>query len=80
MLQKFFPNLIQDYVKLLESREFCDVEIQVGKGHNVRIFHLHKSILCSRSTYFKQTLTSIEKNDVIILSNISPETFQIILK
>jgi hypothetical protein len=83
MSTQFFSQLSQSYIGLLEDDEYYDITIEVGEDPNVKIFHAHMNILCYRSTYLKRKLASNKKNDVLVhfkLPNITPETFQIILK
>jgi hypothetical protein len=85
MSKQFFPRLSQNYIEILNDEEHYDITIEVGKDPNVRIFRAHMIILCYRSSFLRRTLASNERNNDgvlahIKLSNISPETFQIILK
>jgi hypothetical protein len=81
---QFFTKLSQNYIEILEDNEYYDVSIEVGKDPNVKIFRAHMIILCHRSPFLRRTLASNKKNNDlpthIKLSNISPETFQIILR
>ncbi|UZO09172.1 uncharacterized protein OCT59_029409 [Rhizophagus irregularis] len=82
---EFFPKLSQNYIEILENDEYYDVNIEVGEDPNVKIFRAHMIILCHRSSFLRQTLISSKKNNDSILyhiklSNVSPETFQIILR
>ncbi|GET66987.1 BTB/POZ protein [Rhizophagus irregularis DAOM 181602=DAOM 197198] len=67
-----------------EDNEYYDTTIEVGKDPNIKIFRAHMIILCHRSSFLRRTLTSNKKNNDVLahikLSNISPETFQIILR
>ncbi|PKK59634.1 POZ domain-containing protein [Rhizophagus irregularis] len=77
--------LSQNYIEILKDDEYYDITIEVGEDPNVKIFRAHMIILCYRSPFLRRTLASNKKNDSrvyahIKLSNISPETFQIILK
>ena len=85
MSTQFLSKLSQNYIELLEDDEYYDITIEVGEDPNVKIFRAHKSILCYRSPYLRRALASNKKNHDntlahIKLPNISPETFQIILK
>ena len=85
MSKEFLPNVIQNYIDLLNDNEYSDVAIEVGQDPNIKIFRLHMNILSSRSPYLREILNSRERNynndlDRIVLPNISPEIFQIILK
>jgi len=64
---------------LVESHEFYDIKLLVSD----RVFYAHKAILCTRSEYFRILLTSHfkeSKQDVITLEELSPATFEIVLK
>ncbi|GBC40645.2 BTB/POZ protein [Rhizophagus irregularis DAOM 181602=DAOM 197198] len=85
MFKQFFTNLSQNFVEILKDDNYYDITIEVGNGSNVKIFRAHKIILCYRSPFLRRTLSSNKKNDNVALahiklSNISPDTFQIILK
>ncbi|UZO07114.1 uncharacterized protein OCT59_027412 [Rhizophagus irregularis] len=85
MSKQFFSSLSQNYIEILKDDEYYDITIEVGEDPNVKIFRAHMIILCYRSPFLRRTLASNKKNDShvlahIKLSNISPETFQIILK
>ncbi|EXX51835.1 uncharacterized protein OCT59_005808 [Rhizophagus irregularis] len=81
---QFFSKLSQNYIEILEDNEYYDITIEVGKDPNVKIFRAHMIILCHRSSFLRRILTSNKKNNDVLahikLSNISPETFQIILR
>ncbi len=85
MSAQFFSKLSQNYIEILEDDEYYDVTIEVGEDPNVKILRAHTIILCYRSPYLRRTLASNENDhdgalSHIKLPNISPETFQIILK
>lgn len=74
-------KLIQDYTRLLENEENCDVTINVGKDRNTKIFKAHKNILCYRSPHLQRVLPSNTGNSTTInFPKISPEIFKIVLK
>ncbi|UZO09152.1 uncharacterized protein OCT59_029389 [Rhizophagus irregularis] len=82
---QFFPKLSQNFVELLDDDEYYDITIEVGEDPNVKIFRAHTGILCYRSPYLRRYLASNKKNNDNVLAhiklpNISPDTFQIILK
>ncbi|EXX60983.1 uncharacterized protein OCT59_029408 [Rhizophagus irregularis] len=82
---EFFSKLSQNYVEILEDNDYYDITIEVGEDPDVKIFRAHMIILRIRSPFLRRALTSEKKNDSnnlthIKLPNISPETFQIILK
>ncbi|CAB4392092.1 unnamed protein product [Rhizophagus irregularis] len=79
-------KLSRDLVQLFDTSAYYDVIIRVGQEENMKEFPAHSLILRSRSPWFKENLSvPIAKPatyDKIILSNenISPSTFEIILK
>ncbi len=82
-------DLYQDFLNLLENSENYDVKIKVGKAPNVKEFDAHSIILSARSTYFQKEFLKYWSNnredseDIITfknLTNISPLTFEILLK
>jgi hypothetical protein len=82
---QFLSKLSKNYIDLLENNEYYDITIEVGEDPNVKFFRAHISILCSRSPYLRRALASNKKNNDngfanIKLPDISPETFQIILR
>ena len=80
---KFLPKLSQNLLEILEDGEYYDIKIEVGKDPYVKVFRAHIVILYYRSPYLRRIL-STRNNDGnlahIKLPNISPETFQIILR
>jgi hypothetical protein len=82
---KFLPKLSQNLLKILDDDEYYDIIIEVGNDPYIKIFRAHMVILNYRSTYLQRILsTSKKKNDGTLvrieLPNISPESFQIILR
>ncbi|GBC27383.2 BTB/POZ protein [Rhizophagus irregularis DAOM 181602=DAOM 197198] len=82
---RFLPNLSQNLLTILNDDEYYDVTIEVGKDPYVKVFRAHMVILTYRSPYLRRILsTNVKKNDGTLahikLPNISPETFQIILR
>ncbi|POG77268.1 BTB/POZ protein [Rhizophagus irregularis DAOM 181602=DAOM 197198] len=82
---KFLPKLSQNLLDILNDEEYYDVTIEVGNDPYIKIFHAHMVILHYRSTYLRRMLSTNKKNNDgtlvhIKLSNILPETFQIILR
>jgi hypothetical protein len=84
---KFLPKLSQNLLEILEDDEFYDLTIEVGKDPYVKIFRAHMVILSYRSPYLRRILSTNvneNKNNGILthikLPNISPETFQMILR
>ncbi|GBB91476.1 hypothetical protein RclHR1_01880007 [Rhizophagus clarus] len=85
MPKQFFSRLSRDYIDILKDDDYYDITIEVGQDPNVKIFRAHRIILCYRSPFLRQTLTSNRENNNgtlinIKLPNISPEIFQVILK
>ncbi|GES98319.1 carbohydrate-binding module family 13 protein [Rhizophagus clarus] len=85
MESKFLEGLSQDYLKLLETGEYTDVIIQTGQEPEIKEFRAHSLVLRSRSTYFRDTLSSDwakAQGNLIIFKqlDISPEVFDIILR
>ncbi|GBB90463.1 hypothetical protein RclHR1_17420003 [Rhizophagus clarus] len=84
-MMTFIPKLVQNLLEILEDNEYYDVIIEVGNDPYVKIFRAHMVILYYRSPYLQRTLSTNKRRDDIILThiklpNISPETFQIILR
>ncbi|POG72351.1 hypothetical protein GLOIN_2v1773702 [Rhizophagus irregularis DAOM 181602=DAOM 197198] len=84
-MSTFFTKLSQNYIELLENNEYYDITIEVGEDPNVKFFRAHMNILCSRSPYLRRALVSNKKNNDngishFKLSDISPDTFMIILR
>ena len=82
---KFLLKLSQNLLESLEDDEYYDVTIEVGKDPYVRIFRAHMIVLHYRSPYLRRVLSTYKKSNDgalthIKLSNILPETFQIILR
>ena len=80
---KLLQKLSQNLLEILEDDEYYDIKIEVGKDPYVKVFRAHMVILCYRSPYLRRIL-STRNNDGnlahIKLPNISPETFQMILR
>ncbi|EXX58563.1 uncharacterized protein OCT59_019990 [Rhizophagus irregularis] len=78
--------LFKEYIKILESGEFSDIEILVGKEPNTKIFRLHTFVLKVCSPYFRIALTNsnwvkIENNIIKFKKpNISVKVFEIITR
>ena len=78
-------SITRDSSNLLENPKDYDVKIRVGEEPNIKEFKAHSLILSSRSTYFKDALSSqwAKKEDGIIIfnkPNISPLVFEVIMK
>ena len=85
MDDKFLPKLSQNLLEILDDDKYYDVNIEVGNGSYMKIFHAHMVILNYRSPYLQRILSANKKkNDGTLvhikLSNILPETFREILK
>jgi len=83
MTTKFFSQLSKNFINILKDDEYYDITIEVGQDPEVTIFRAHMVILNYRSTYFHRNLSTNNSNGNLAhikLSNISPNTFQIILK
>uniref|UniRef100_U9UMI4 BTB domain-containing protein n=1 Tax=Rhizophagus irregularis (strain DAOM 181602 / DAOM 197198 / MUCL 43194) TaxID=747089 RepID=U9UMI4_RHIID len=83
-MSKFFSKLSQNLTELLDDNEYYDILIEVGEEPNIKNFRAHMNILCYRSPYIKEILSSNKKKSNnslshIKLSNISPENFHKIL-
>ena len=82
---KFLSKLSQNLLEILDSDEYYDIQVEVGKDPNVKVFRAHMVILYYRSPYLRRMLsTNKKKNDGTLthikLPNILPEAFQIILR
>ncbi len=85
MKPQFFSQLSQNFINILKDDKYYDITIEVGQDPEVKIFRAHMVILNYRSAYFRRNLSTNKKNSDDILAhiklpNISPNTFQIILK
>jgi hypothetical protein len=82
---KLLIKLSQNLLEILNDEEYYDITIEVGNDPYVKIFRAHMVILYYRSPYLRRILsTNKKKNDETLthikLSNILPETFQVILR
>ncbi|CAG8666911.1 1662_t:CDS:2, partial [Funneliformis mosseae] len=48
----------EEYINILESSEFSDIELLVGEESNNKVFKAHSQILKIRSTYFRTALSN----------------------
>ena len=81
--KKFLPKLSQNLLEILDDNEYYDIKIEVGKDPYVKVFRAHMVILYYRSPYLRRVLTTRNNDGNLVhikLPNISPETFQIILR
>src|SRR6266480_4578767 len=53
---KHISKLVDDLTNLLNESDHYDMEIEVGKNDDIKIFKVHSNILKSRSSYFKAVL------------------------
>ncbi|KAG9306451.1 hypothetical protein G9A89_003561 [Geosiphon pyriformis] len=85
MAPQHLISLSNNLAKLLESRTFFDISIEVGEGSDTQIFEAHSAILIARSPYFALALSSdwVKREENVIhfkKPNISPKVFDLILK
>ena len=80
-------GLSSDYEKLYENGKYADVSIHVGKEPNNKIFLAHMLVLCTRSTFLENSLTTGDtetseevRKDAMTLEDMSPDVFEIILR
>ncbi|GBB86641.1 hypothetical protein RclHR1_13000003 [Rhizophagus clarus] len=78
--------LFKEYIKILDSGEFSDIEVLVGKEPNTKIFRLHTFVLKVCSPYFRIALMSANwvnvENNIIKFKkpNISVKVFEIVTR
>ena len=78
---KHISKLVNDLTNLFNESDNYDMDIEVGKDDDIRIFKAHSNILKSRSSYFKAALSDgwIKRveNGIILFEkkNISPKFF-----
>ncbi|RHZ76417.1 hypothetical protein Glove_198g57 [Diversispora epigaea] len=81
MALKFFDELSQNFIELLDDKHDYNVIIEVGKSFTATA---HSNILKYRSPYFRRKLENIHPNEnnikTITESSISAQIFEIILK
>ena len=65
---------------MLDNHLYCDVKFHVGKAG--RLISAHKYVLASRSSVFAAMFYGSlpETSDIIVVSDIEPEVFDILLK
>ncbi|RIB10963.1 hypothetical protein C2G38_2204753 [Gigaspora rosea] len=84
MAGKFFENLSDNYLKLLNYEEDFNVAINVGESPNTKTFRAHSTILKYRSLYFNNELANTCKDEncikIINLNHISIQQFEIIIR
>src|SRR5437764_11919562 len=54
---KHISKLVNDLTNLLNESDHYNMEIEVGKDDDIRIFKAHSNILKSRCSYFKAALS-----------------------
>ncbi|KAF0508121.1 btb/poz domain-containing protein 19-like [Gigaspora margarita] len=82
----FFADIADDYKKLYETKESCDVIIFSGQEPNVKKIRAHSLVIRTRSAYFLGVFSSnwVEKTKdgcfILKKPNISGLVFEIILR
>ena len=73
-------NVLECNKYMLDNQLYCDVKFQVGKAG--RLISAHKYVLASRSSVFAAMFYGglPEISDVIVISDIEPEVFEIFLR
>ena len=73
-------NVLECNKYMLDNRLYCDVKVQVGKAG--KLISAHKYVLASRSSVFAAMFYGglPETSDVIVVSDIEPEVFDILLR
>ena len=82
---EYYQEVINDFEKLLTTEIGHDVIIYAGENENIKEFHAHSGILCTRSQYFYSAFSNewAEKKDgkfIFKKPNVSPQIFKIILR
>ncbi|KAF3908860.1 hypothetical protein AA313_de0201393 [Arthrobotrys entomopaga] len=71
-------------LKLLKSHDYSDITVVVGTGSTLRIYNLHRNILCTKSKYFELAIQyhvqSGSKHPQVQLPDIIPPIFDILLE
>ena len=85
MSHEYCQEVLSDLEKLLTTEIGYDVVIYCGENENMKEFHAHSCILCTRSQYFYSAFSNewAEKKDAKFIfkkPNVSPQTFKIILR
>ena len=79
-------SLSADYGKLYDSGRYTDISIYVGKEPNNKIFLAHTVVLCTRSTFFENSITGNTKTSeeiqktAITLEDVEPDVFELLLR
>jgi hypothetical protein len=82
---EYSHELVNDFEKLFTTEKEYDVIIHVGENENMKEFHAHSVILCTRSQYFCAALSNewankVDGKFIFKKPNISPQLFEIILR
>lgn len=85
MDSKLSSEILKNFESLFESKENYDVIIQAGEEPNIKEIYAHSLVLCCQSNYFRTAFSSnwAEKIDgkyIFKKPNISPHTFEVILR
>ncbi|EPS45795.1 hypothetical protein H072_185 [Dactylellina haptotyla CBS 200.50] len=71
-------------LKLLSSHQYSDVTVIVGTGENLRIYRLHRNIICTKSRYLQSAcqyhMLFNTQNPQIQLPELLPPIFDIVLE
>ena len=79
-------GLLSDYEKLYENGKYADISIYVGKEPNNKIFLTHTLVLCTRNSFFENSLTGNTETSkeiqkaAMTLEGVSPDVFEILLR
>ena len=73
-------NILECNKYMLDNQVYCDVTFKVGKAG--KLIRAHKYVLASRSSVFAAMFCGSlqETSDVIVVSDIEPDTFDILLR
>ena len=78
----FFKSLI----RLLESENYTDLSIHVGREPHSKVFLAHTLVLCTRSKYLENSLTGDTETfkeiqrTTLTFEDVIPEVFEILLR
>ena len=85
-----FPKttLNEDMLRLLQSKQLCDIVIKVGENDNYEEFSCHIPVLAARSSYLKGLIyeklssRSVDKSQPLLLSlpSLSAKAFSLVLR
>ena len=79
-------GLLSDYEKLYKSGKYADISIHVGKEPNDKMFLAHTLVLCTRNSFFENSLTGNTETSkeiqkaAMTLEDVSPDVFEILLR